>query len=51
MGAVYARWDLITEAERALEGAVRKAYRVSNRVYDAVIDRAPVPSIAWALRP
>lgn len=50
-GAVDARWHLIAEAERALEGAVRKAYRVSDRVYDAVIDRAPIPSIAWALRP
>jgi hypothetical protein len=50
-GAVDTRWHLITEAERELEGAVRKAYRVSDRVYEAVIDRAPVPSIAWALRP
>ena len=50
-GAVDARWHLITDAERTLEGAVRNAYRVSDRVYDAVIDRVPVPSIAWALRP
>ncbi|MER9278412.1 N-6 DNA methylase [Mesorhizobium sp. M0522] len=50
-GAVDSRWHIITEAERTLEGAVRKAYRVSDRVYDAVIDRAPVPSITWALRP
>lgn len=50
-GAVDARWHRIKEAEAALEGTVRKAYRVRDRVYDAVIDRAPVPSIAWALRP
>jgi hypothetical protein len=50
-GSVDARWHLITEAEEALEGAVRGAYRVSDRVYEAVIDRAPVPSISWALRP
>jgi hypothetical protein len=50
-GSADARWHLITEAEQALEGGVRRAFRVSDRVYDAVMDRTPVPSIAWALRP
>ncbi|WP_313573736.1 Eco57I restriction-modification methylase domain-containing protein [Brevundimonas sp.] len=50
-GAVDTRWHLIKKAEEDLEIAVRKAYRVSDRVYDAVIDRAPAASISWALRP
>ena len=50
-GAVDTSWHLIKKAEEDLEIAVRKAYRVSDRVYDAVIDRAPAASIGWALRP
>ncbi len=50
-GSADARWHLIVEAEQAPEDAVQKAYRVSDRVYEAVIDGAPSPKIAWALRP
>jgi len=45
------RWHLIVEAERDLESSVRKAYRVSDRVYNALIERAPGPSVTWAMRP
>jgi hypothetical protein len=50
-GAVDARWHLIREAEAILEELVRKAYRVSDRVHDAIIERIPEPQITWALRP
>jgi hypothetical protein len=50
-GAVDTEWPDITDAELKLEAAIRKAYRVSDRVYSAVIDRVPEPNITWALRP
>jgi hypothetical protein len=50
-GAVDERWHLIREAEAHLEALVRKAYRVSDRVHAAIIDRIPEPDITWALRP
>jgi hypothetical protein len=49
--AVDEHWPRISDAEASLEQLVRRAYRVSDRVYDTVIHRVPEPNVAWALRP
>jgi hypothetical protein len=49
--AVDQHWPRIRDAEASLEEFVRRAYRVSDRVYDTVIHRIPEPSVTWALRP
>jgi hypothetical protein len=49
--AVDEHWPRISDAEASLEELVRRAYRVSDRVYDTVVHRVPEPSVAWALRP
>jgi len=48
--AVDDHWHRICSGEETMGKLVQKAYGVSSATYDAIVDRAPRPEIAWALR-